>query len=44
MVRVISALVTTLVAAATLGASSTPAAAPADSSRTVVLAGNHWCC
>lgn len=44
MVRVITALVATLVAVVTFGAASTPSAAPGDSPSTVVLAGNHWCC
>ena len=44
MVRAIAALVATLAAVVTVGATSTPAAAKSDAPSTVVLAGNHWCC
>jgi hypothetical protein len=45
MVRVITALVATLAAVVTLGATSTTAAAPGESSGTVAVARDgHWCC
>jgi hypothetical protein len=44
MLRVISALVATVAAIVTLGATVTPSAAPGESSGNVVVAGNHWCC
>jgi hypothetical protein len=45
MVRVITALVTTLAAVVTFGAASTPTADPGKAPSTVIEAGsNQWCC
>jgi hypothetical protein len=45
MVRVITALVTTLAAVVTFGAASTPTAGSGEAPTTVVEAGsNQWCC
>ena len=45
MLRVISALVATVAAIVTLGATATPSAAPGESSGNVVVARDgHWCC